>query len=103
MGGGRRAKSDDLRKGGASQIGRLVKGGASQIGRPIRGAKNFGLGPKTRFFLCFWVFWALLFFGQRGGAKIFGCVVRGGERNRSVDIFGFLRGQIVCCLKMRRK
>ena len=62
------------------------------------------------------MFWGILGtfnFGSKEGANNFGRVVRGAneigrvirgaERNRTIDIFGFLRGQMVCCVKMRRK
>ena len=40
---------------------------------------------------------------REGGASQIGRPIRGGGRNRTVDIFGFLRGQKVCCVKMRGK
>ena len=44
--------------------------------------------PKTRFFNVFGVFWALLIFGSKGGAKIFGRVVRGGRTKSDASLGG---------------
>ena len=105
--------------GGAKKFGQTVKGGDIFWTSRQGGAKNFGLGQYflkslKSDFLCFWGVLGTFNFWVQGGAKNFGRVVRGGrtksdaslgggERNRTVEIFGFLRGQIVCCVKMRRK
>ena len=57
---------------------------------------------------CFGHFWVQggrqILNASLGGANEIGRVIReGGERNWTVNIFGFLMGQIVCCVKIRRK
>ena len=99
---------------GVSQIRRPVKGGEPNWTTRRGGAKKFGLGQYffkslKLDFLCFWgvlgTFNFLVQGGRQildaslGGANEIGRVIRGGERNRTVDIFGLLRGQILCCVK----